>query len=185
MAFSRVGRTKIAAHAALLLVNIIVLALAARVNLFQEFFFIADLFPLGLSIVTFVLLTMMLVLDFGLQNAYTGRPQFEIGLFGLLSIFWLAFNAFSTARWHQVPLNCGSIPADFPERTWCKDLQALKAFVWIEWVMFFLTAAYTLRYTLVQRSLGNKHIFKMPLSRYEPYVDRKVGYGRSSEFFQI
>lgn len=38
MAFSSVGKKKVAAHVALYFVNIIVLALAARVNLFQEFF---------------------------------------------------------------------------------------------------------------------------------------------------
>lgn len=28
------------------------------------------------------------------------------------------------------------VPAEFSdEKTWCRDLQALKAFVWIEWVI--------------------------------------------------
>ena len=30
---------------------------------------------------------------------------------------------------------CGNIPDEYAdERGWCRDLQALKAFVWIEWV---------------------------------------------------
>lgn len=76
MTFSSVGKKKVAVHIALYFVNIIVLALAARVNLFQEFFcesfelkFLvrfdifsqdaADLFPLGLSITSLVILTVM------------------------------------------------------------------------------------------------------------------------------
>ncbi|EDQ99837.1 uncharacterized protein LACBIDRAFT_334678 [Laccaria bicolor S238N-H82] len=112
MAFSSVGRTKVASHLILLFVNIIVLALSARVNLFQGFFFHADLFPLALSIITFVIIVFLLALDFALNNSYTGRAQFEIGVFGVLSIFWLSFNAFSTSRWRQVPFHCNSIPSE-------------------------------------------------------------------------
>jgi hypothetical protein len=95
-----------------------------------------------------------LALDFALDNSYTGRAQFEIGVFGVLSVFWLAFNAFSTSRWGQVPFHCNSIPSgthsywnhynaihsfivkDFPDEiTWCKNLQALKSFVWINFLI--------------------------------------------------
>lgn len=106
----------------------------------------ADLFPLGLSIATLILLSFLsvhhlpafdqftyfsprLTADLSLDNAYTGRAQTEIGIFGILSIFWLclsptyrilkrlnsslilAFNAFSTSRWAGIPLHCDSIPA--------------------------------------------------------------------------
>lgn len=96
-----------------------------------------------------------LALDFALDNAYTGRAQFEIGIFGALSVNWLAFNAFSTSQWRQVPFHCNSIPSgthsyqnyyykpthpfivkDFPDEiTWCKNLQALKSFVWINFLI--------------------------------------------------
>jgi len=172
----------------LFLVNIFVLALSARVNNFQEFFYIADLFPLALSIVTLVLLATMLALDFATTASYTGRPQFEIGAFGLMSIFWLAFNAFSTSRWRHVPMACGSIPSDYPdERQWCQELQVLKALVWIEWLIFFFTPLTTLRYAVSQHTRGNRHVFKMPLSRYTPSLrsGHEVNYARDSEFLQF
>jgi hypothetical protein len=186
--FSSVGRKKVAAHLTLYLVNIIVLALAARVNLFQEFFYAADRFPLGLSITTLIILTAMIALDFASKNSYTGRPQFEFGVFAVLSLFWLGFNAFSTSRWRHVPLNCSAVPAGFDDvKTWCQDLQALKAFVWIEWLIFFLTAFITLRYSIAQNSGGNKHIYRMPLSRYSPNLNSgaDVDYTRNSEFMQF
>ncbi|KAJ3737275.1 hypothetical protein DFJ43DRAFT_1046930 [Lentinula guzmanii] len=182
LGFTPVGKRKIAVHVVLYCVNIIVLALSARVNLFQEFFFVADLFPLGLSIATLVILTVMLALDFACKNSYTGRPQFEIGVFAVLSIFWLSFNAFSTSRWRHVPMSC---PAGADAvKTWCQDVQALKAFVWIEWLIFSLTAYLTLRYTISQKSRGNKHILRMPLSRYSPFLknDGTMNYIRNSGF---
>jgi len=188
--FTSVGRKKVAVHVALYFVNIIVLALAARINSFQQFFFAADLFPLGLSITTLVILTVMLFLDFATENSYTGRPQFEVGVFGVLSVFWLAFNAFSTSRWRNAPLACSTIPSGFDDvRTWCQDLQALKAFVWVEWLIFFFTAFITLRYTISQNNRGNKHIFRMPLSRYSPSLRNDTSavpdYMRNSEFLQF
>jgi hypothetical protein len=186
--FSSVGKKKVAVHVALYFVNIIVLALAARVNMFQEFFFAADLFPLGLSITCLVILTAMLALDLFSKNSYTGRAQFEIGVFGILSVCWLAFNAFSTSRWRHAPMACSAIPAGFDDvKTWCMDLQALKSFVWIEWIIFFLTAFITLRYAISQNTRGNKHIFHMPLSRYSPALRNVVDadYSRNSEFLQF
>lgn len=168
--YSSVGKTRLRAYAGLLFVNIIVLALSARVNLFQEFFFMADLFPLGLSITTFILLVIMLLLDFSHHNAFTAQPPFEIGILTVLTIFWLAFNSFSTVRWRHVPLACNSIPAEFSdEKTWCRDLQALKAFVWIEWVVLLFTVLFTIRYVAKEHTRGNKHVWATALSRYTPY----------------
>ncbi|KAF7303770.1 hypothetical protein MIND_00606600 [Mycena indigotica] len=188
MSFSKVGRAKVAAHLLLLLLNIIVLALSTRVNLYQDFFFIADRFPFVLSIITFALVGTMTFVDFCFNSSYTGRPQFEIGVFSVLGIFWLAFNAFSSSRWQSVPLNCGVIPSDFPDTIqWCQELAALRILVWIEWLMFFFTTIITLRYSITQSNLGNKHIFRMPLSRYDPSIrpDENtdfVEYGRDSQF---
>jgi len=79
--YSDLGKRRLKAYAVLYVVNIIVLALAARVNDFQGFFFMADLFPLGLSITTLVLLTFTFYFDFSQTNAFTARPPFEIGFF--------------------------------------------------------------------------------------------------------
>ncbi|KAJ7054057.1 hypothetical protein C8F01DRAFT_1063900 [Mycena amicta] len=186
MSFSKVGRSKVAAHVFLLLLNIIVLAVSTRVNLYQDFFFIADRFPFILSIITLVLLGTMTFVDFCFNSSYTGRPQFEIGVFSVLGIFWMAFNAFSSSRWRAVPLNCGTIPSDYPDTIqWCQELAALRVLVWIEWLVFFFTTIATLRYSITQSNRGNKHIFKMPLSRYEPSLqtdNTTVDYGRDSQF---
>ncbi|KAJ7901653.1 hypothetical protein B0H13DRAFT_2023690 [Mycena leptocephala] len=169
MAFSSVGRIKVAIHLLLLLINIVVLALSAQVNQYQEWFFIADRFPFILSVITFVLLGLMILIDFVANNSYTGRPQFEIGVFSLLTIFWLAFNAFSTSRWNSAPFNCGIIPKDYPDTIqWCQRLSALRLMVWMEWIMLFFTTIATLRYAVTENNRGNRHIFQMPLSRYEP-----------------
>jgi len=166
---SPIGRRKVAAHICLWLVNAIVLALAARVNSFQEYFFVADLLPFGLSITTLVLLTLMLALDFSFDTSYTGRPQFEIGFFGVLSVLWLAFNAFSTSRWSQVPMSCNTIPAELTDiRGWCINLQVLKALVWVEWLIVLGLAIFTATYSFSQYSRGHKHVFKVPFSRFQP-----------------
>ncbi|PPQ84686.1 hypothetical protein CVT25_014217 [Psilocybe cyanescens] len=196
MTFSSVGRKKLAGHGkqnvalfpAFLLVDIIVLALSTRVNQFQDFFYVADIFPLVLSIISLILVVLLFTVDLTLINSYTGRAQSEIGVFGVLSIFWLAFNAFSTARWHQIPFQCDSIPTDFvDEREWCKSLQALKSFVWINFLICFGISMFTLRYTIAEYNKGNKHIFEMPLSRYRPELrsDQGFGGGRGSEFLQF
>jgi len=130
---------------------------------------VADLFPLVLSIITLIVVVNMLFLDFAVQNSFTARPPFIIGSFSVLSIFWLAFNAFSTSRWRNVPLSCDTIPAGYvAEKTWCQDLQALKAIVWVEWLTLTFSLLFITRYTLTQHSNGQAHIWKMPLSRFSP-----------------
>jgi len=171
MAFSPVGRKKVAVHILILLVNVIVLALSTRVNLYQDFFFIADRFPFVLSIITFALLGTMTLLDFVTNNSYTGRPQFEVGVFAVLSIFWLAFNAFSSSRWSSAPFMCSTIPSEYPDAIqWCHELSGLRVLVWVEWLLFFFTTITTLRYSITQSNRGNKHVFQMPLSRYTPTI---------------
>jgi len=145
---------------------------------------VADLFPLALSIITLVVLFVMLALDFAIQNSFTARPPFIIGSFSVLSIFWLAFNAFSTSRWRHVPLSCGAIPAGYDaEKTWCGDLQALKAFVWIEWLLVSFSLLFVTRYTLTQQSNGQAHIWATPLSRFSPRP-QTFGSGLDSNTYQ-
>ncbi|KAH9855594.1 hypothetical protein C2E23DRAFT_813940 [Lenzites betulinus] len=167
--FSTAGKTKLGVHGLLIVFDVIALALAARVNIFQEFFFMADLFPLGLAIATLIVLFFTLVLDLTLKNTPTARPAVYIGLLYVLSILWLAFNAFSTSRWRNIPMNCSSIPEEYAdERTWCRDVQALKSFVWIEFVALFFTASFTLRYAITEHRRGHTQIWSGPLSRYVP-----------------
>ncbi|KAI0711610.1 hypothetical protein C8Q76DRAFT_694484 [Earliella scabrosa] len=172
MAFSdlsSIGKKKLAVHVLLIVLDIIALAFAARVNIFQEFYYFADLFPLGLAVTTLTILFFTLVLDLAMQNVPTARPAIEVGLLYVLSIFWLAFNAFSTARWRHVPMNCNSIPEEYDDmRGWCRDIQALKSFVWIEFVALFFTATWILRYAVVQHKKGRTHVWSGPLSRYVP-----------------
>ncbi|KAL5483518.1 hypothetical protein ACEPAI_8750 [Sanghuangporus weigelae] len=183
MGYSNVGKTRLKVYGLLCVLNIIVLALSSRVNQFLDFFFMADLFPFILSIITLVFLSAVLLLDFAMYNPFTSRPPFEIGCLMILSVLWLASNTFSTSRWRFVPLSCGSIPEDFSaERTWCRDLQALKAFVWIEWVVLLLTTVLTIRYAVIQHVHGNKQIWRTALSRYVPKAEGGM-HRRNTSFF--
>jgi len=183
MAFSSFGKKRLVAHVALLLVNILVLALSVRVNVYQEYFFMADKFPLILSAISMVYLALSILLDLGLETPFTGKAGFELPAFGIFSIFWFAFDIFSTARWSKVPMACSSIPAEYADEIgWCKDVQALKAFTWIEFVGFFLTFAVTLRYVLTQHSSGNKHVWSTGLAHYRSQEQQSIygfdaGYG--------
>ncbi|KAK7676261.1 hypothetical protein QCA50_007170 [Cerrena zonata] len=169
MGLSPAGKRKLAAQLFLVLIDIIVLAFATRINLFQEFYYMADVFPFALSIVTLSILIIMMLLEYGISNSFTAKPPFEIGMLYILSIFWLAFNVFSTTRWRHVPMSCSSIPSDYPDmRSWCQDVQALKSLVWIHFVALFFTASFTLRYVLVQHNRGNRLIWKTPISQYNP-----------------
>ncbi len=77
-------------------------------------------------------------------------------------------------------------------RTWCRDVQALKSFVWIEFVArtyhptiaalartqsadpnmsrfsVFFTASFILRYAITEHKRGRKQVWNGPLSRYVP-----------------
>lgn len=55
------------------------------------------------------------VVDFATTNSYTGRPQFEIGVFSVLAIFWLGAPCPFRARGGT--LNCvGSVQPSMPSR---------------------------------------------------------------------
>ncbi|RPD65203.1 hypothetical protein L226DRAFT_501940 [Lentinus tigrinus ALCF2SS1-7] len=184
MAFSDLssfGKKKLGVHVLLIVLDIIALAFAARVNIFQEFYFMADLFPLGLAVTTLTILFCTLVLDLSFQNIPIARPAIEIGLLYVLTIFWLAFNAFSTARWRHVPMNCNSIPAEYDDmRGWCRDVQALKSFVWIEFVALFFTASWILRYAVKEHKQGRTQVWSGPLSRYVPRDTTRDDFSRQT-----
>ncbi|KAJ3542226.1 hypothetical protein NM688_g5995 [Phlebia brevispora] len=204
---STVGRRFLSVFVILLLVDVVVVALAAKVNIYQEFFFMADLFPLGLSIATLIVLFFSITTDIVFYNAFASRPAFKIGLCFVLSTFWLAFNIFSTSRWGNIPMPCSSVPSDLPdERAWCEDVQALKSFVWIFFVggacycfipthkqdlkftLVFLTGAFTVRYAVAEHQHGNRSIWNSSLIRFDPYAldfDTTVSYrpGTATDYF--
>ncbi|KAJ3544762.1 hypothetical protein NMY22_g2663 [Coprinellus aureogranulatus] len=169
MAFSKVGKKKLASHVIFLIFDLISLGLAVKVNKFHDFFYYADIFPLALSTVSLVLVFTMLALDVTLARSWTSFPPFEIIILGILSIFWLSFNAFSTSRWQGIPMNCNIIPPEFaPERVWCRDTNALKAFVWLTFLICSGITVWTTCYTVSQYKSGRKHVLSTPLSRYRP-----------------
>jgi len=168
--FSSVGRTRIAAYMVVLLCNLIVFSLAAHVNSFHGFFYVADQLPFVLSIFTFLILTTVVINDFRSSDPLLSKPVFELTWLGLLAIFWLAFSAFSSSRWRYVQAaDCGTIPAgdDFAAvTTWCKEIQALRSFVWIEWALLSIVLVWLLRFTIMQASHGNTHVWRTSLARY-------------------
>jgi len=162
-----VGKGVFFSYCVIVILNIVVFALSARVNHFQDYFYVADILPLALSAVTFGIAVLAFLLDVGLRNSPTARPSFEIAVLLILSIFWLASNAFSTSRWSQIPLNCSTIPADYSDvRSWCRDLQALKAFVWVNLAVLLIAALVALQFSVMQHQRGQKDIWRTPLSRF-------------------
>jgi len=153
-------------YAFIVVLDIVVLALSVSVNVFQEFFFEADLFPLTLSIVTLVILLLQIVLDLTSENAFTARPVFEIPLLGTLTIAWLASNSFSTSRYTGLP-NCSIFSDDLDgEHTWCRNAQGLRALVWVELVALLSTTLMLTRRAVVQTRRGNTAVWRTALSRY-------------------
>lgn len=79
------------------------------------------------------------------------------------------------------------------ERTWCGDLQALKSFVWIEWVVLLLTLFFTVKYVITQHTKGRTNVWKVALSRYRPepeflhpYIDGQLNHvtSHASSFWE-
>ncbi|KZT25596.1 hypothetical protein NEOLEDRAFT_1133599 [Neolentinus lepideus HHB14362 ss-1] len=179
------GKKFLVALGVITVLDVAAVAFSARINIIQEFFFMADLFPLGLSIATLILILLMLILNLTVVDSFLVRAPFQIGNLFVLSLLWLAFNAFSTARWAHIPTNCSSIPVEYPDaRAWCRDVQGLKAVIWLEWVMLLATPLLTLRHIITQHTQGYAHIWTMPLVRYDSRHGSR-GDGRDSEFLQF
>ncbi|KII85575.1 hypothetical protein PLICRDRAFT_44907 [Plicaturopsis crispa FD-325 SS-3] len=187
MKYSSTGKKLLAAFVGLFLANLITLAFAARVNEFQEYYFVADLFPLALSIFTMVVLFFMTISGFTAKESSLVKAPFMIIVLSLLTVLWLAFNAFSTSRWRHVPLMCSAIPSEYADmKSWCLDLQVLKSFVWIEWVILLLTTASIARFAFSEHSAGHKHVWTTPFSRYTPYAGGSMyndSYGVGPEMY--
>jgi len=186
MALSSTGKKKLWAYAFIIALDTTVLVLSVLVNIFQEFFFMADLFPLVLSIVTLVILSLQITLDLTSKNAFTARPAFEIPLLGILTIVWLVSNSFSTSRWAGLP-NCSVFLGD--GRAWCRNLQGLRAIIWVEWAAMLLVTLALTRISVVQARSGNTAVWHMALSRYHPdkrprdFVQDASSFYRGSSIF--
>ncbi|KAF8483413.1 hypothetical protein DFH94DRAFT_689910 [Russula ochroleuca] len=174
MPYSSVGMKVVLGYCVIIILNVVIFVLSARVNSFQDYYYIADIFPLALSAFTFGITALAFILDVGLDNSPTARAPFEVTSLFILSMLWLAVSAFSTSRWSHVPLNCSAIPADYSDvRSWCRELQVLKAFVWVNWVVLLLAALAVLRFFVVQHKSGQEGIWYFPLSRFTPRESRK------------
>ncbi|EJD53665.1 hypothetical protein AURDEDRAFT_110458 [Auricularia subglabra TFB-10046 SS5] len=169
MAKSSLGKARIRLYAALLICNLIVFALSAHVNSFHGFFYVADQMPFAMSIITFLVVGLTLFGDMRGANPFLSRPAIELPFLAVLSLFWLCFNAFSSSRWRFIQgADCGTIPAgqDFSAvAIWCKETQALRSFVWIEWVILVFTFIYLIRYVTKESSRGNKRVWSTSLAR--------------------
>jgi len=177
------------AYALIVILDIVVLALAVSVNIFQEFFFVADLFPLTLSIATLAIFLVQVVLDSKSRNAYTARPAFEIPLLGVLTIIWLASNSFTTSRYMGLP-NCSVFTGDLAEeRAWCRKAQGLLAVVWIEWAALLATTLTLARVTILRARRNNTAVWHTTLSRYrstkhsQDFIQEVSSFYRSSSIF--
>jgi len=178
--FSRFGKRLLVTYCVLALLDVTVLALAARVNIWQEFYFMADMFPLGLSIASLVLILPMVFSSVAFPSTFLARPTAQIGMLTILSVLWLASNAFSTSRWGGIPMPCSSIPEDYAdERGWCQNAQALKVFVWILFVGTFCTTFSITRYVVAQHKHGNRHVWRVALARFDPRASMDFGHARS------
>lgn len=178
--FSRFGRRLLVLYCILALLDASVLALAVRVNIWQEFFFVADMLPLGLSIVSLVLVLVMAASSVIFTASPFARPKAQIGLFTALSALWLASNSFSSSRWGGIPMPCSTVPEDFPEeRYWCQDAQALKFLVWMLFLGLLYTTLSTTRYVVAQHRHGNRHIWRVALARFDPRASIDFGHTRT------
>ncbi|KAF8906876.1 hypothetical protein CPB85DRAFT_1312634 [Mucidula mucida] len=155
----------------LLVLVITTLALAARVNEFQEWFYACDIiiFTLALlSLLLVLLLTLPIVLS-ALNHSHAPIAYFlttrfhihrrmgvqtarilQLGAYAILGVFWLAGAAFGTSRWKGVPMKCPTVAEvddDDAEAMvrWCNDLKALRVMVWVLWVGFLVAALTTVR----------------------------------------
>lgn len=167
MALSSAWKRKMLAYASIIILDIAVLALSVAVNVFQEFFFVAGLLPLILSVATLVILLLQIAFEVRSENAYTARPLFEVPLLGILCVVWLSFNSFTESRYASLP-NCSVFAdGDDGELAWCRNAQVLRAIIWIEWLALLLTTLVLSRAAIVEARRGNTAIWHTALCRYD------------------
>ncbi|KIY74072.1 hypothetical protein CYLTODRAFT_406120 [Cylindrobasidium torrendii FP15055 ss-10] len=122
------------------------MGLSGRVNQYQDWFYVADLFPFAFSVISVALLLLLLIpLAVGMARSrrmsLAAMRIMQIGVYTVLSVFWLCSNAFSTNRWNGIPLDCNALVDTADEEAdltaeWCNALKALRVIVWILWAGF-------------------------------------------------
>lgn len=176
----------------LLVFTIIILALSGHINVFQGFFYAADRFPFVMSIVT--LLTLIVVITCGLASSgrtRLARPSIELVWLAILSLAWLITNSFSTHRWQFIQMDdCKNIPIDPSQdflgqaKTWCLEIQALRAFVWIEWVIFVVYFGTLLFWAIGHARRGATHVWSTSINQFDPLGNgRKRGMSTAHSFY--
>lgn len=187
--------TRVKVYALLMACNLIVFALAAHVNTFHSFFYVADQAPFILSIFTFLIVGSTLLGDMKGSNPFMSRPRIELAWLALLTFFWLCFNAFSSSRWRFIQAtDCGDIPggSEFSSvAVWCKEVQALRSFVWIEWLILAGTLVW-LTIVVTRAARRNNRIWSTSLAResFQPtppdvrYIKRpSAAFSTNSSFY--
>jgi hypothetical protein len=164
-----VTKSRIRLYGALLVCNLIVFSLSAHVNSFTSFFYVADLFPFAMSIITFVIVGGTLLGDLKGSNPVLSRPMIELPWLAILAVLWLCLNSFSSSRWRYVQAgDCGDIPSD-SELTavtvWCKEVQALRSFVWVEWLIVVASLLWLWLQTSREASRGNRQVWSTSFAR--------------------
>jgi len=177
-------RTKV--QGLLLVFTIVTLALSGHVNAFQGFFYVADRIPFVLSLITLLIL---LVSIYSGKQSKLSRPAIEAAYLGVLTVIWLCANAFSTSRWQFIQISdCNSIPVeqnpDFlnQAKTWCYEIQALRAFIWFEWLTLLAYFGGLVYFATRHASRGTKHVWTTSIGQFDPHNNRRAT--RASSFFQ-
>jgi len=176
----------------LLVFTIITLALSGHVNVFTGFFYVADRFPFVMSIMS--LLTLIVVMVCGVASGgqtRLARPSIELVWLAILSLAWLVANSFSTHRWQFMQMeDCKSIPIDESRdffgqaKTWCLEIQALRAFVWIEWVIFVVYFGSLLFWAIGHSRRGATHVWTTSIGQFDPLGNgRKRGMSTAQSFY--
>jgi hypothetical protein len=183
------------AQGLLLVFTLVILGLSAHVNVFQGFFYVADRFPFVMSLFTIVILLGVIVSEFvSAGESKVSRPAVELVWLGLLLVAWLGANVFSTHRWQPIQMDvCNNIPVESnPEflsaaKTWCYEIQALRAFIWMEWVILLISFASLLSFAIWHSARGVRHVWTTNISQFDPHITvvqkAKRGVSMASSFF--
>ncbi|VDB95621.1 unnamed protein product [Peniophora sp. CBMAI 1063] len=167
MCLPDLARKVYAAHGVVASLNVIVFGLSVRVNVPLNFSYFTGLLVLCLSALTAVLTLLFLTLDVVSQTALSSTPAFQLVYLGLMSIFWLGCNAFTTGVWVKNLLQCTTVALDLPDApAWCQSLHALEVFVWINWLMLASLTIFLAVFVAKQHRNGQQHVWTTPLSRF-------------------
>jgi len=133
-----------------------------------------------MSILTLLILIPLWMNEFAHSgNVRTARPLFELAWVGALLLAWTGANAFSTSRWSSIrPGDCASISVEenpnflAAAKTWCYEIQALRAFIWMDWAMLTLMFVGLFMFCMRQSRRGSSHVWTTPIGRFDTMTGR-------------